>query len=220
MKFSNRKDIKGIQVFLEGRTNRLYAGVLKKVGNLFHFEYDTKYLHANRAIPLGPEMPLTRKVFESPVLFIPFTDRIPSRENPAYKEYCEATGILPSEKDPFILLATIAHKGPSSFIFEPLYENVFTPEDLLAFRKHLGLSVRDFADCFEFSQAAVTRVELKQASGREILKRAAIYAKYPQVALDQIRHASHTLHTNKIKHLEQLLLGSGKTGLGIDIPKE
>jgi HipA-like protein len=205
MKHHNCKEIKGIHVFLEGRTNRLSVGTLKKVGALFHFEYDTKYLRAKRAIPLGPEMPLTKKVFESYELFIPFTDRIPSQENPAYREYCEATGILPTETDPFILLATIAHKGPSSFIFEPIYENQFTAEDLFAFRKYLGLSVRDFAHCFEFSPAAVTRVELKQASGREILKRTSIYAQYPQVALDQIRQTSHALHTNKIKQLEQLL---------------
>lgn len=53
-----------------------------------------------------------------------------------------------------------------SFIFEPLYDNTFTPEDLLAFRKYLGISVREFVDCFEFSQAAITRVKVKHASGR------------------------------------------------------
>lgn len=199
-----RHDITGILVFLEGRSRRQYVGALRKNGEQYHFEYDAKYLRSPSAIPLGPEMPLTRKSYESTRLFVPFVDRIPSRENPAYEEYCHATGISPSEQDPFVLLATIAHKGPSSFIFEPLQEDAFTAEDLLAFRKRLDLSVREFAACFAFSQAAITRIELKQVSGREILKRAEIYAKYPNVALDQIKRTG-ILHTDKLKRIRRLL---------------
>jgi HipA-like protein len=206
MKHPDLQKIVGIQVFLEGRKKRQLVGILRKIDAKFRFEYNSKYLSAARAIPLGPEMPLTKKVFESSQLPVPFEDRIPSRENPAYVEYCQATGISPTEKDPFVLLATIARKGPSSFIFEPLYKDGFTAEDLLAFRESLGLSAREFAQCFEFSQAALTRVELRQASGREILKRAEIYAKYPQVALDQIRSAGQILHQDKVKHIEKLLL--------------
>lgn len=192
----------GIQVYLEKRSSRLYVGLLSKNGDNFHFEYDQKYLKRREAIPLGPEMPLTRRVFESTTLFVPFADRIPSRENPAYIDYCKATGISESETDPFILLSTIAHRGPSSFIFEPLYEEDFKSEDLLAFRKSLGLSVIEFAACFDFSTAAVTRIELNQSSGREVLKRAEIYARYPEVALDLIRRRRGVLHTNKQKKVE------------------
>ena len=60
------------------------------------------------------------------------------------------------EKDPFILLATLGHKGPSCFIFEPLYQDSFSGADLLAFRKSLGISAREFAACFEFSYAAIS----------------------------------------------------------------
>ena len=189
----------GVQVFLERRSTRLFVGSLQKEKNVFCFKYDPKYLQAKNVIPLGPEMPLSKQVHRSETLFTAFVDRIPSRENPAFSEYCEATGIAVDEEDPFILLTHIAHRGPSSFVFEPLYADSFTAEDLLAFRKALGLTVREFAVCFDFSQAALTRVERKNSSGREVLKRAKIYARFPEVALDQIRRKGGTLSTEKLK---------------------
>lgn len=199
------KKIIGVQVFLERRSNRLYVGLLKRVGNAFHFEYDKNYLKAHGAVRLGPEMPLTRPEYYSESLFVPFLDRIPLRENPAYGDYCSMTGISINETDPFVLLYTIAHRGPSSFIFEPLYEDPFTPEDLLKFRKSLHLSVKDFAGCFEFSPAAVTRVERRQSSGREVLKRAEIYYRFPQVALDQLRRCGIGMHSNKQERVAKWL---------------
>lgn len=193
----------GIKVYLELKSYRLFVGTLTKKENLFHFEYEKSYLNNRHAIPLGPEMPLTRPVYRSGELFIPFADRIPSRENPAYPEYCQATGINIDEKDSFIILSTIAHRGPSSFIFEPLFEDVFTSKDLLAFRKALGLTVKEFATCFEFSPAAITRIELGQSSGREVLKRVEIYAHYPEVALNQLRSHGSILHTNKQRNIEK-----------------
>lgn len=200
-----RYKIVGVQVFLERRATRLLVGVLRKEQTMFCFEYDRKYVQAKNVIPLGPEMPLTRRAYRSETLFIPFLDRIPSRENPAFEEYCEATGISANEKDPFVLLTHIAHRGPSSFIFEPLYSNNFSAEDLLAFRKRLGLTVREFAACFDFTQAALTRVERKSSSGREILKRAEIYARFPDVALDQIKRNGGFLSTQKRKAIYTLL---------------
>lgn len=126
----------GVLVYLEHKTRRQYVGVLKKIGDIFQFEYDLKYLRGRAIIPLGPEMPLTRRVFQSNTLFIPFADRIPSRENPAYPEYCQETGISVNETRPFVLLTTIAHRGPSSFIFEPFFKkDEFKAEDLLSFEK-------------------------------------------------------------------------------------
>lgn len=194
--------IVAVQVFLERKRKRQYVGLLSKRGAIFHFEYDKKYLKSRNVIPLGPEMPLTKRNFQAGTLFIPFADRIPSRENPAYRDYCRTTGISEEETDPFTLLTTIAHRGPSSFIFEPLFEEIFTAEALLAFRKSLMLSVKDFASCFDFSPAAITRIERKQSSGRDILKRAEIYASYPEIALDQIRLRGGKLHTNQLLHLE------------------
>jgi HipA-like protein len=199
MPLNDYNQIVGVEVFLEGKRRRRFVGTLTRKNDLFHFEYNMRYLRTKNVISLGPEMPLTRKTFESKTLFIPFSDRIPSRENPAYEEYCQATGISPNETDPFVLLITIAHRGPSSFIFCPLYENTFSAEQLLAFRQSLGFSVKEFAAAFDFSPAAITRIEKKQSSGRDILKRLEIYVAYPEVALDQLKLRSGHIHPNKYK---------------------
>lgn len=189
--------IAGVLVFLEKKSSREYVGILKKIDGGFYFEYDMKYLKSKDVISLGPEMPLTKQTYKSTTLFVPFADRIPSKENPAYADYCRTTGISVNEINPLVLLSTIAHRGPSSFIFEPFYDECFTSEDFLNFRKNLGLTVKEFCICFGFSSAAVTRIELKQSSGREVLKRAEIYAHYPEVALDQIKRHGVFLHTSK-----------------------
>lgn len=192
----------GVRIFLESRRKRSFVGILTKKEGKFHFEYDRSYLNARNAIPLGPEMPLTRAIYDSEALFVPFLDRIPSRENPAYPEYCQAMGISVDEKDPFLLLTTIAHRGPSSFIFEPFYEEIFSFEDLIKFRKSLGLSTKEFALCFDCSFAAIHRIEKKRSSGRDLLKRLEIYVSYPKVALDQIRLQRGVLHIDQFKRLE------------------
>ena len=197
--------IVGVQVFLERKQIRLYVGLLTRVEGIFHFEYAKSYVKRRGVISLGPEMPLTRPKYQSETLFVPFADRLPLRENAAYPDYCRETGISVNETDPLILLPNIAHRGPSSFIFEPLYDDDFSAKELLDFRKHLGLSVKEFAVCFDFSPAAITRTELNQSTGREVLKRAAIYARYPNVALDQLKLRRGILHPSKYKKIASLL---------------
>lgn len=204
MPFNDDK-ITAVLVFLERRKTRQLVGRLYYEKDAFVFEYDEIYIYSKNIISLGPEFPLTKRRFQSKELFTAFTDRLPSRENPAYPEYCAATGIDVDEKDPFILLTTIGHRGPSSFIFEPEYLIKFDSNDLKEFREQLGLSTRDFAACFEFTQAAITRVETRKSSGRELLKRAVIYARFPEVALDQIKRHGGTLHTDTRKVAEKIL---------------
>src|ERR1700738_5266475 len=151
--------VAGVQIMLEGNNNTQLVGELTIRNGEFYFEYDEAYLHSPKAISLGPEMPLTRRIYRSKQLFRPFADRIPSRENPAFPEYCRSVGISTDENDPLILLSTIAARGPSSFLFKPIYHEGFTGSDLKRFRNNLGLSVREFAMCFDFSQAGITRVE-------------------------------------------------------------
>lgn len=200
----------GIQVFLERKKRRQLVGVLTQEGDEFVFKYDRSYLKAWDVISLGPEMPLTRAMYRSKKLFVPFSDRIPSKDNPAYKEYCAAVGISPVETNPFILLSTIAHRGPSSFIFEPLVHEEFSHLQLLEFRKSLKLTVREFAACFDFSPAAITRVEKGQSSGQEILKRVELYVQFPEVAMFQLRRRSGVLHTQKLKFIAVRLGGMSK----------
>lgn len=197
--------ILAIKVFLERYKTRQYVGKLTRDDNEFTFEYDKHYMSARNVISLGPEMPLTKQQYHSKQLFVPFVDRIPSRENPAYEEYCEATGISSEENDVFVLLATIAKRGPSSFIFEAEYDDKFSANDLKRYREQLSMSAREFAECFETTQATITRIEKGQASGSETLKRIAIYAKHPEIALEQLQRRGGCLHTNKRITIEKHL---------------
>lgn len=205
----NFQTIVGVQVVLEKSSSILLVGELTVKEGEFHFKYDEDYLHLPKAIPLGPEMPLTRRIYQSEQLFRPFTDRIPSRENPAFSEYCKSMGISVDENDPLILLSTIASRGPSSFLFKPIYCESFTGSDLKSFRNNLGLSVREFAICFDFSRAGITRVETGISDGREILKRVEIYVLYTEVALDQLRRRAAHLHQKKLERAKNWLVDQG-----------
>lgn len=174
----------GVDIFLEKRKTRLHVGVLRRMNGKIIFTYDDHYFTAKNIIPLGPEFPLTQKQFVSDQLFFSLEDRIPSRQNPAYPEYCELMGIDPKEQDVFVLLSTIGKKGPSSFIFSPLFERNIGPENLIEFRELLGLTTREFASVFEFSQASLNALERGRTSGKDILKRLEILLNYPVVALD------------------------------------
>ena len=198
--------IEGVQVVLEKRASNQLVGVLTANENGFHFEYNENYLRSPKAIPLGPEMPLTRRTYQSKQLFRPFADRIPSRENPAFPEYCTSMGISTDEDDPLILLSTIASRGPSSFLFKPIYRASFTGSDLKRFRNNLRLSVREFAMCFDFSQPGITRVETGKTDGRDILKRAEIYAFYQDIALDQLRRRAACIHQKKLEYARNWLM--------------
>ncbi len=162
----------------------MHVGILQRVREKFVFTYDKHYFKAKNVIPLGPEFPLTQDEFSSERLFPSLVDRIPSTRNPAYSEYCLAMGVDPKEPDPIILLSTIGRKGPSSFIFYPIYERKITARDVVEFRESLGFTTREFADVFEFSQSGLNAFERGRSLGPEILKRLEIIINFPAVALD------------------------------------
>jgi HipA-like protein len=201
----NFQKIEAVQVVLESKSSNQFVGLLKANQQGFYFEYDKKYLKARQAISLGPEMPLSRRSYQAQELFRPFADRIPSRENPAFLEYCKAAGISEKEDDPLVLLLAIAFRGPSSFIFRAIYNEQFTGTELKLFRENLGLTVREFALCFDFSQPGITRVETGKSDGREILKRAEIYKCYPNIALEQLKRRSGCLHSKKLERARNWL---------------
>ncbi len=195
--------IKAVNVYLEKRQTRQYAGRLTQKNKKFIFEYDEAYRHCKNPIALGPDIPLTKKRHISTVLFPSFEDRIPSKRNPAYKEYCQYFDIAPSEKNPLILLSTIGQRGPSSFIFTPVYEDQnFSKKDLKKFRKDLKLSIRDFAALFDVSFASIYRIENNKTSGRDILKRIADYYKSPDTALEKIKQTGVKINDRKRKFAE------------------
>ncbi|MBS0616098.1 MAG: HipA N-terminal domain-containing protein [Verrucomicrobia bacterium] len=175
--------IVNVAIYLERRKTRLLVGHLKKSGANFVFTYDDRYLRARNVIPLGPEFPLTQREFKSRSLFPSLEDRIPSKQNPAYPEYCQAMGIDPQENDALILLSTIGKRGPSSFVFEPIFERSFTIQDVIEFRKSLNFSTREFAQIFEISQTALNALERKRSSGKDLLKRLEIIVRFPSIAI-------------------------------------
>jgi HipA-like protein len=208
MQYSFKVDytkVKAIKIFLEFKTYREYVGrLLYKNGN-YILDYDDKYLGFKKAIPVGPELPLTKRQFVSEKLFPSFEDRIPSRKNPAYPDYCRLFGINVDESNAIILLATIGRKGPSSLIYEPDWGITFTAQDLKIFRTKLGLSTRDFAKCFGFSQASIVRIENNESSGETILRLVEIFDKFPEVAIHHILlHADQVHSKKKLRVIERL----------------
>ena len=170
-------------MFLEKRKTQTLVGSLYKIDQKLVFTYEDSYLNAQHSIPLGPEFPLTQKQFSSDKLFPSLEDRIPPTKNPAYPEYCLAMGIDPNERDPFVLLSTVGSKGPSSFIFHPIFKRDITSKDIVEFRHILGLTTREFAAVFEFSQNSLNALERGRRAGIEITKRLEILLRFPAVAL-------------------------------------
>lgn len=198
-------------MFLERRKTQTLVGSLYKIDRKLVFTYEDSYLRAKNSIPLGPEFPLTQKQFSSDKLFPSLEDRIPSTQNPAYPEYCLAMGVDPKERDPFILLSTVGSKGPSSFIFHPIFKRDITPKDVVAFRHMLGLTTREFAAVFEFSQNSLNALERGRRGGIEIMKRLEILLHFPSVALYFLLvNRGHVTH-EKWVHASDKLKKSAKT---------
>jgi HipA-like protein len=185
------QSIEAIQVFLEKRKARWLVGILAsgKDGKGFVFEYTDQYLYSKSSIPVGPDIPLTRKKYKSENLFKSFNDRIPSSKNPSYAEYCKVAGISPDENNQIVLLATIGRRGPSSFVFEPIYKEAETA-DLVTFRRNLHLTVREFATVFDFSTATLNKIKKGQGKSAEAMKRLKIFFAFPEAAIDTIKGAA------------------------------
>lgn len=191
------KKIVGVNVYLEKRTSREYVGQLTRDHDEFIFTYADNYIFGRTSLSLGPDLPLSQKKYVSKKLFATFEDRIPSKRNPAYKEYCESVGISPLEKDPLILVSTLGSRGPSSFIFSPVFNEHFTKEQAAEFRRNLGLTIREFADIFDFSTATIHRLEIGTTSGKDALKRLELYVRFPETALYELKRNGHRINDEK-----------------------
>ena len=197
----SKKSVAAVDVYAEGRRKRDRVGRLERFedpddGAGYRFTYEDAYLNQPSAVSLGPELPLTSRSFFSRELFPTLLDRIPSRDNAAYPDYCAATGIDVDESDPFVLLTTIGRRGPSCFIFEPALEKSFGPEEAAAFRAELGLSLREFGILFDFSPYTIQKIESGRESGRDVLKRLELYVRFPEVAWFEILRNRPRMHTD------------------------
>lgn len=89
-------------------------------GPEWEFKYEDSWLRAKHRIPVGMDLPLSPNPYRSKQLFITFEERLPFRENRAYKDYCESWHISVDEGDILTLLSTLGHRGPSTFVFNPI----------------------------------------------------------------------------------------------------
>lgn len=200
----SKVDKSQLQVFSESRKRRVFVGTLiwDQNKNNFEFKYDLKYSKSKSAIPVGKELDLFKKSHLSKgKLFPSFADRIPSKENPAYEDYCKSQGISVDETNPIILLISIGRRGPSTFIFEPVISNNFDYKQIRQFRESLHLSIHEFAAAFDFNPPTLQRLESGKKSDPGTIKRAQIYLEFPKVAMWQLEINSGKVHTETFQKL-------------------
>lgn len=201
-----RKDVTKLDVYLEGRRRRTFVGSLSynKEKDLHQFAYDPKYIKSKKAIPIGPDLNLFKKnhLSKEGKLFPSFADRIPSRSNPAYEEYCRSQGIAVTEKNPIILLGTIGRRGPSSFVFEPVFENEFSYLDIVRFRRNTGISRHEMAMAFDLSEPTLQRIETNKSNDLNTIKLIQIYLEFPEVSLWQLTKCGQKISNNTLERLK------------------
>lgn len=194
-----------INVFSQTSVSRVLVGVLYKENNEYVFQYDPDYARAKSAIPLGKEFPLYQITHRSKDFFDSLNERIPSKQNPEYKNYCSQWNISVAEKDPLILLSTIGNRGPSSFIFRMYEPFSFSGKDLAVFRNNLGLSVREFAKFLDVQYSTITKTEKGKRESMMLLKYVSILFNVPDALQRQLDLRGQFLHDTKIEGVKQYL---------------
>lgn len=196
---------KRLKIFQEGRKRRVFVGELiyDEKEDKYELLYDEKYTYSKKAISLGPNLSLfqLRHVSEKSKMFPYFLDRIPDPENPAYPDYCASQGISVDEKNLIILLGSIGRRGPSTFVFEAVYESSFDLAEIIKWREQLGISQHDFALAFDFSQVTLQRIEDGKSIDHNTLKRLEILFCFPEVALWQLKQTGGNIHFRALEKL-------------------
>jgi len=193
-----------VNVFSQGKNNRVLVGRLWR-DKKYAFQYDPHYLKMRTALALGPELPLQYAPYYSKMLFSLLEERIPSTQNPAYADYCREWGIDPGEKDPLILLTTIGHRGPSSFLFRQAPEDKFDHQALRKFRQQLGLSTRELALLLDTDQTTLTKTEMSQLASTQLLRFCALLSHVPSALEFQLDQRGQFLHDHKIAKIKKMI---------------
>lgn len=210
MNYRIKLDKNRLHIFHESRKRRIYVGELSYNEEKDRYEliYDKKYAHSKNAIPISPDLSLFKLRHQSKKssLFPSFIDRIPDKSNPAYEDYCRIQKISPNEKNLIILLGSIGKRGPSSFIFEPVYNCEFDSADITKLRKKLEITQHDLAEAFDISKTTLQRIEAGVSHDFSTLKRIQILLEFPDVALWQLRQTGSRVHKDVLfkltKHFE------------------
>lgn len=193
-----------IEVFSQIASRRIFVGSVWREHGLFHFAYDRKYRRLRKSVALGPEFPLWKESFSSKKLFPSLADRIPSRQNPAYADYCRQWGISVKEDDPLVLLTTIGRRGPSTFVFENAPRS-YSAEKLRRLRERIGLSQRDFAALFGTTQATLTKLETGKGKNAFMMTFFMLCDEEPAALRWLLRERAQSIHDDKRTSIEQLL---------------
>ena len=191
MPYPTKLDENRLHIFHEGRKRRIFVGELihDKKKDVYQFIYDKSYVQLKNAIPIGADLSLfeLKHTSKKGKLFASFIDRLPDKDNPAYKDYCEAQNISPEEKNLIILLGSIGKRGPSNFIFEPVYHNSFNRFDIINFRNKLEITQHDLATAFNISKSTLQRIESGESNDPNILKLIQIFIEFHEVRQWQLK---------------------------------
>lgn len=197
--------VKKINIFSQTNRSRVLVGELYKENGKFHFQYNPEYQKLKTAIELGPEFELWKNHFESKQLFPSLENRIPSKLNPAYKDYCKQWSISEDEDDEMILLSTIGRRGPSSFIFEKDEDFSFDADEVKKFRKELNLSMKEFEDLFELPHSTLIRLENGKSKNKILLRYLETFSKNHEALYSLLLKRGQYLHDKKFKKIMNII---------------
>ncbi|PIU57988.1 MAG: hypothetical protein COS89_02705 [Deltaproteobacteria bacterium CG07_land_8_20_14_0_80_38_7] len=197
--------ISKILVFSEESRSRVFVGTLIKTSKGYSFIYDHDYMSRASATALGPDLPFSLDEILSKKLFDSLYDLIPSRDNPAYEQYCRSVGINPDEDDPFILLAYLG-KGPSNFVFEPAPNDALpTGKEVVQFREALGLSQRQFALLLDIPSPTLQTIEKETSEGTTARRLIQIFIENPSSLWKVIKQRGIYLHSKQLLSVEKYI---------------
>lgn len=194
-----------LHIFHEGRKRRTFVGELiyNAKSDRYELIYNKNYSLSKSAIPISPDLSLFKlhHLSKKGELFPAFIDRIPVKSNPAYKDYCKAQGISPNETNQIILLGSIGKRGPSSFIFEPVYRDEFNASKITELRKTLQITQHDLAEALDVSKVTLQRIESGASRDINTLKHMQILFEFPEVALWQLKQTGGRVHKDVLSKL-------------------
>ena len=198
MKSFVKLDVDRLAIYHEGRKRRIFVGELSydREFDCYELLYDQSYASSKKAIPIGPDLNLFQLRHRSMPgkLFASFIDRLPVKDNPAYKDYCQSQGISVDESNLILLLKTIGRRGPSSFVFEAVYIEGFSAKDVIKMREQLHITQHDFSEAFDINPQTLRRLELGVSSDHNTLKRIEVFFTFPEVALWQLKLTGCKVH--------------------------
>lgn len=114
------------------------------------------------------------------------------------------------KKNPIILLGSIGKKGPSSFIFESVYEDDFTGIDLIKIRESLDISQHDLAQAFGLSEITLKKIESGKSKDPNTLRLIQIFFTFPESGLWQLRKTGMRVHSSVLSKLIKYFLNEFK----------